>query len=290
MGTIGISFALLAAVLYAASVVLQASEARTAPDGATMRLALFARLVHRPRWVAGTVLMAVGGVLQIVALAFVAIAVVQPILATSQLMLVLVARRTLRERVGVVEWLGALAIVAGLSAVLASTPGRVSGPLGLGAVAPPLAVVGSVALAAFLCGRTRTGAHLLFVIGAGLAYACTDFTNNLLADAGASGRWLGAAGWAVVVLAFGTIAFLQETSALQHRPAVTVAPVVNSLQVALPVLMALVAGVERLGGSARSIALLIVGLALTVTGAATLGRSRAVARLTGGDVVLAASD
>ena len=282
MTALGIALALLAAVMYAASVVLQASEARREPDAATMRLSLFARLLRRPRWVAGTVLMAVGGVLQIVALAFVAIAVVQPILATSQLMLVLVARRTLRERVGAAERLGAIAIVAGISAVLASAPHRVSAPVGLLGTAPPLLVVGSVALATFLAGRARPRVRLLFVIGAGLAYAATDYTNNLLADSGASGRWLAAAGWGAVVLAFGTIAFLQETSALQHRPAVTVAPVVNSLQVTLPVLMALAAGVEHLGGSARSVALLLGGLAVTAAGAATLGRSGAVARLTQG--------
>jgi len=82
-------------------------------------------------------------------------------------------------------------------------------------------------------------------------------------------RWLAGTG----------LLFLQETTALQRRPAVTVAPVIGAIQDPLPVLIALAAGAERWGSRPSQVTRLIIGLAAVTLGAVALGRSRAVDRV-----------
>jgi hypothetical protein len=60
-----------------------------------------------------------------------------------------------------------------------------------------------------------------------------------------------------------------------------VAPVVGAVHDPLPVLMALWAGVEVWGSAPHRIIPLVAGLAVIAAGAALLGRSRAVARISG---------
>jgi hypothetical protein len=62
---------------------------------------------------------------------------------------------------------------------------------------------------------------------------------------------------------------------------VTVSPVIGSVQEPLPVLMALLAGVEAWSSAPGRLLALICGLALVTAGAVILGRSKAVARVAG---------
>lgn len=283
MSGIGIALALTAAVVNAWSVVMQSAEDQQTPDSETMQASLLVRLAHRPRWLAGTGLMAGAGVLQAVALSFAAIAIVQPLLATSQLMLLVIARWKLREPIGRHEVLSALAIMGGVVCVVLSSPQNSTATASAGKLAPPMAAIGGAALIAFGVGRMHQGARLLLVLGAGLAYAWTDFAIKLLSNAASTGRWALAGIWLAAIVACGALAFLQETSALQHRPVVTVAPVIGAAKVLLPVLMALWAGIQPWSGSFRGVALLIGGLVLTATGAAGLGSSSTVAKLAAGE-------
>jgi drug/metabolite transporter (DMT)-like permease len=278
----GIAAAFGAAVVNALAVVLQAAEARQTPDEEAMHVSLLGHLARRPRWLAGTILVVLGGGLQITANAFAPISVVQPMLATSQLVLLVVARWKLGERAGRAEIIGALAIVAGLAAVVYSAPRHTLAITGAGRLAPPMAVIGGAALTAFVLGRWHPRARLMLVLGAGLAYAWVDFAIKLLSDAVSSGRWVLVALFAAALIACGAVAFLEEMTALQHRPAITVAPVIGALKVPLPVLMALWAGIEPWRGNVGAIVVLLTGLALTAAGAASLGRSQAVARISAG--------
>jgi drug/metabolite transporter (DMT)-like permease len=278
---VGVLVALAAAVANAFAVVLQAAEDRRSPESEAGRLSLFAALVHRRRWLAGTGLMVVAWPLQILALALAPITVVQPMLATTQLVLLGVAGVTLRERVGALELFGVLTIVAGVALVVAAAPHHsVKDPDAL-RVAVPLSVVGIAAVVAYVLGRVRPERRLSLVIGAGLAYAWVDFVNKLLASDISTGHWGLAVIWLLTTLLFGALAFLEETTALQRRPAVTVAPVVGSIQDPLPVIMALAAGVEVWGSSSHRVLPLACGLALVTVGGALLGRSKAVARVSG---------
>jgi len=246
-----------------------------------MRFSLLLGLARRPRWLVGTGLMVLNWPLQVLALGLAPITVVQPALSTSQLVLLALARLKLREQVGRHEVLGVLTIVAGLAVVVAVAPRHTVVDANAGRLAAPMAVVGVGALAAYARGRWRRSAHLWLVIGAGLAYAWTDFVNKLLANDISNGSWALAVLWLVAAGAFGALAFLEENSALARHPATTVAPVIGAVKEPLPVLMALWAGVEVWGSSPHRIGFLLGGLALVGVGAALLGRSRAVAAVAG---------
>ena len=69
----------------------------------------------------------------------------------------------------------------------------------------------------------------------------------------------------------------------------TVAPVIGAVQDPLPVLMALAGGVEVWGSGAHSVLPLVGGLALVTVGAAVLGRSKAIARVSGDQAPAAGS-
>lgn len=278
----GIGVALAAAAANAVSVVLQAAEARRAPDQEGMHAALLARLAHRPRWLAGTALQILAWPLQVLALAFAPLAIVQPTLATSQLVLLGIARFKLHQRIGRHEVLSALGIVVGLAAVVEVAPRQSIVDAGVGHLAPPMATVGVAALIAYGIGRAHHAARPSLIIGAGLAYAWVDFVNKLLADNLSGGRYALAAVWLVCTLGFGAVAFLEETTALQHSPAVTVAPVIGAIKVPLPVLMSLWAGVGSSAPTVGQIGVLLFGLALVAAGGAGLGRSSVVARVASG--------
>jgi hypothetical protein len=171
-------------------------------------------------------------------------------------------------------------IVTGVAAVVWAAPHHSVVDPATARVAQPLAVVGAGVLVAYAVGRLRLR-PLALVIGAGLAYAWVDFVNKLLANDISRAHWGLAAIWLGVTIAVGALAFLQETSALQQRPAVTVVPVVSAVQDPLPVLMALWSGAEVWGSTSHKLAPLTCGLALVTAGAVLLGRSRTVARVSG---------
>jgi drug/metabolite transporter (DMT)-like permease len=277
----GIALALAASVANAFAIVLQAVEARQSPVSAAARPSLLILLARRRRWLLGTALVILAWPLQVLALTFASITVVQPMLSTTDLVLLALARVKLGERIGRPEALGALLIVAGVAMIVVVAPRHTVLHPSAARLAVPLAVVAVAAVATYLVGRSRIQATLLMVIGAGLGYALADFINKLVSNDLSARHWGLAILWIGAVLAFGGLAFLEENTALQQRPAVTVAPVIGAIQEPLPVLMALWAGVEVWSSSWARILPLLFGLALVAAGAVLLGRSEAVARVSG---------
>src|ERR1700758_4111541 len=94
---LGIGAAVGASTLYSVGIALQAMDARQAPPGEHLRLALARRLVRRRRWLLGTGMSIVGWPLQVVALLLAPLVLVQPALAAGLLVLMLLAQRMLRE-------------------------------------------------------------------------------------------------------------------------------------------------------------------------------------------------
>ena len=277
----GIAVALVAAAANAAAVLLLRLEARRAPEREAMHASLLLDLAHRPRWLAGIALTVLAAVLQVTALALAPIAVVQPTLATGQLMLVAIARLRRPDVVGARELAGSVLIAGGIGCVVATAPVRVAVSAPADGLAPPLAVVGGLAMAAFAFGRWHPRVRGMLAIGAGLAYAWADFAAKLLSDAASKGRWTLVGVWVGAILLMGTLAFLEENTALQRRLAVTVAPVISAIKIPLPVLMALWSGVEPWRGGALGLVLLPLGLLLAAAGSYLLGSSDAVTALAG---------
>ncbi|HZT52802.1 MAG TPA: hypothetical protein VE995_00305, partial [Gaiellaceae bacterium] len=121
---IGVLAALGAAAIYALGIALQALEAREAPRERALRLSLFARLVRRPRWVAGTALGLAGWAVQGYALTNAPLTLVQPLLGTSLVFLLGLASHSLHERVGRREAFAAGAVAAGVPLLALTAPAR----------------------------------------------------------------------------------------------------------------------------------------------------------------------
>ncbi len=282
MIALGIAIAFTAAVANAFALLLQAEEAHDSPPAEAGRFSLLWRLAHRPRWVVGTALVAFAWLLQILSLSFAPLTVVQPVLASFQLILLVIARFHLHQAVGRTEWFGALAVTAGVMLVVVTAPHRMVSHPAAGRLAAPLVLVGVGALIAYGVGRQRPGRGLVFALGAGLGYAWVDFTDKLVSNSISAGTLAATIIWLLAVAGFGAVAFLQENTALQRQPVVRVAPVIGAIQEPLPVLMALAAGVEAWSGGVVRFAGLAAGLAIAALGAAVLGRSPAVAQVGSG--------
>jgi hypothetical protein len=279
MRGVGIGVALVAALGNAIAAVLLALEARRTPDSEAMHASMFKRLAKRPRWLAAVGVMIFAGILQIAALSLAPIAVVQPTLATSQLMLLAYARSRRPEVVGMREVVGSLLVVAGIGCVVAAAPSQhTSYGLTSGLIAP-MSIVGGLAVVTFLAGRSHLRARWLLVVGAGFAYAWADFAAKLLSNAADKGTWWLVGVWVGAMLAVVGLAFLEENSALQHRLAIQVAPVIVAFKVPLPVVMALWSGVEPWRGGPLDGVLFAFGLVVAAGGAYALGRSPAVAQV-----------
>ncbi len=278
---VGLALAFIAAVANAVAIVLQASEARSAPRSQSVRFSLLFGLARRPWWLVGTALLIIAWPLQVLALSFAPITVVQPMLCSFQIVLLLLAWLKLGERIGRADVIAALAIAFGLGLVVLAAPRHTVVQPSAIRLTIPLAVVGIAALFGFLRSRVRPAGGLPLVIGAGLGYAWVDFANKLLSNELSSQHWGLALLFIAGVLGFGAVAFLQENSALQTRPVVTVAPVIGAIQDPLPVLMALAAGVEAWSATPGTVAVLLSGLGLATAGAVALGRSQAVTRISG---------
>jgi drug/metabolite transporter (DMT)-like permease len=285
---LGVVLAFAAAVANALALVLQAMEARESPAGEGETVALLLDLARRPRWLFGTLLVMIAWPLQIAALSFAAITIVQPILASFQLVILILARFWLKERTRSREWGGALAIVAGVCALILAAPQRSVLHPSAARLAPPLALLGVLTLGAYQFARRRHAASrdgapsrrstgLVVTVTAGLGYAWADFVDKLVSNNLTSHDFIVAALWLATVMAMGALAFTSEQTALQQRPASTVGPLIGALQEPLPVVLALWSGLEEWqGGAGRAIAL-AVGLVLVGIGAAVIAGSPAVA-------------
>jgi hypothetical protein len=173
------------------------------------------------------------------------------------------------------------AVTAGVTLVIVGAPHRTVTHPDAARVAVPLALIGVAALVAFAVARRRPTRGLVLAFGAGFGYAWVDFSDKLVSNAFSDGNVLAAVIWLVAIAGFGAIAFLQENTALQRRPAVQVGPVIGAIQEPLPVLMALAGGLEAWAGGVVRLADLAAGLALAGLGAAVLAHSPAVARTSG---------
>jgi drug/metabolite transporter (DMT)-like permease len=270
---LGFVAAVGAAACYDTAYALQALEARRAPARHALRVALLGHLVRRPLWIGAIALSIAGWPLQLVALSFAPLTLVQPTLALGLLLLLALGVRVLGEQVGRREVIAVLLIVGGVAGMAAASPARSTHHAGAAELVPTLAVLGAVALAPYVLRRRRSP---LLVLGAGAGDAFAAFTAKLVVDELSRGRWLAALGFAVAAgLAVGA-GLLSEMTALQSYPATRVGPVVLVLQIVVPVLLAPLVGGERWGSSGP---LLAVALAAVACGAALLASSPAVGEL-----------
>jgi drug/metabolite transporter (DMT)-like permease len=175
----GISLALLAATAYNVGLI-QEKRALGRMAALDMRRIprVVASLLAEPAWLAGFALMLVGLACQTIVLSFEPVSVVQPVLASGVVIVLVLSRLILRERLGAVELrcVAAMAVCVVLLAASAGGKGTGAGhhvtPGWLAAVAIPSAVIGLLVAASPLRRRPPGGprAAVCFGVGTGLLY------------------------------------------------------------------------------------------------------------------------
>jgi drug/metabolite transporter (DMT)-like permease len=276
---IGVLAATGASALYSLGIGVQAIDARDAGRQHALRISLLTHLLRRGRWLAGTAMTAFGWPLQILALLFAPLEVVQPALAIGLLILLALGERLLGERPGPRELVAVCAIVAGVAGIAALAPERTTNHVHGIALVLVLALLAAAALAPFVAQAIGRDIANLAMVGAGLAFAWGALATKLVADAASGGHWLSAAVWAAAAIAASLFGLTAEMSALQRRPAILVAPVVFVAQTFVPVMLAPLILHESFLDTPLSGVPLLACMLVLLTGATTLARSPALLAL-----------
>jgi hypothetical protein len=284
--TLGILAAIGSSTLYSLGIAYQATDAKTSPREQYLRLGLLLGLLRRARWLFGTFLTILGWPLQVVALLFAPLVVVQPALAMGLLVLLVVAERMLGEHAGRTEHIAMAAIVFGVLGVALCAPPvshtHTSQELTIAIVLVVLALVALLPYGLRLVGRSRAE---ITMIAAGLAFAWSAIATKLAADDLHTGQTLPALLWALSTAVASVVGLLSEMSALQSRPAIQVAPVVFVSQTVVPVVLAPLLLGESFSATPLGGVPLALSLAVLIGGAVMLVRSPLLLALTAGDQV-----
>jgi drug/metabolite transporter (DMT)-like permease len=231
--------ALLAAVAYAASSLLEQRAASEVPDELALRPGLLWRLVRRPMWLGGLVADWTGFGLQAAALGMGSLILIQPVLCTGLLFALPVGAAWQGRRLARRDWIGAIALTAGLGVFLAvgnPTEGKDFATTHAWVLAAAV-LVPAVVLCTVAAMRTRNAARaLLLALATALIYSLTAvLTKSAVTELGEGldaffTSWEPYAG-----VAAGAVAMLLNQSAFQA----------GDLQASLPMLTA----VEPIVGS-----------------------------------------
>jgi hypothetical protein len=283
---LGIGAAVGASVFYSLGIALQAMDAKEAPRGDHLRLALVWGLVKRGRWMLGTGLSILGWPLQVIALLLAPLVVVQPALAAGLLVLVFVGQRMLGEHAGTHEYVAMAAIVIGVIGAGLCAPPRSNGHTSERlTILIVLLVLAAASLLPYLLRALRRSPASVTIVCAGLAFGWSGIATKLASDDLAHGYFAVAIAWGLATAAASAVGVLSESSSLQARPAIQVAPVVFVTQTIVPVALAPVLFGERFSDTPLGGVPLALSLLLLVAGAAALVRSPLLLALMGGEPI-----
>ena len=112
-----IAITLVAAMLAGTGFVLQQHAAEQAPKSYFLRLRLITTLLHRPRWLAGVAVMAVGQLVSAWAIGHVALSLAEPLLTSSLIFALALAVPLSGQRLRTAEILGAVLLSVGVAAL-----------------------------------------------------------------------------------------------------------------------------------------------------------------------------
>ncbi|MEI6792906.1 MAG: hypothetical protein WCK97_06680 [Actinomycetes bacterium] len=272
---IGILLAAGASACFNLATVVQAGETRKVERSSSASLALLGHLVRRKRWLAGVGVQVIAVPLQLAALTFAPLAVVQPADATGLVVLLIAGQRMLGEKATWREAAAVGAILLGVVGVALNGPAHSpdnAGALELVIVLAPLALL---ALSPYLIRRELPSN--VMVLAAGTAFALTAFLMKILSDSLLNHAWGALIIWGAAAALIAVLGLSSEQSALQERPVARVAPVIFVLELALPIALGPIVGGEHWPTDPATVALLLASLLLTIAGAFSLMRSGPVA-------------
>ncbi|MGY0499943.1 DMT family transporter [Nocardia sp. FBN12] len=271
-------FALIAAMLIALGAVAQQRAAAAVPEGKS----LLGGLLRSPRWWSGVVGDAGGYAMQVVALAFGAVLVVQPILVSALVFALPLSARLNGQRITARAATIALILVGALALFLIvgdPTAGEDTAPFREWLM--PLAILLAVVVAATVTGlliASRSGQALALGLAGGALFgtaaALTDRVVTLFGDG--IGAVLG--GWQTwTLLAAGLLGVYLQQRAFQAGPLSASLPAATIAEPLAAAFLGLTALDEHL--RTDGVGLIVVGACVVVMCAATVAlcRTRAVA-------------
>jgi drug/metabolite transporter (DMT)-like permease len=278
--------ALGAAFANALTSVFQRKGIEMAPADTTLRFSLIAYAVRRGIWLAGFALMIVSFVLQAVALHLGRLSEVQPILTTELVFLVIVLVAWFGFTMGRREWIGVVAVTAGLAGFLYfadPVDGTLSPPLWVWAIAGGACSAGIVTAVLLALRGPRWWRAAMFGTAASISFAftaaCTKVVSGFAADDWASLY----RHWQTYALAcFGALAVFLAQNAIHAGPIVAS----QSTIVLVDPVASILVGVGLFGDNLRTTGawgpLEALSLLVMVGGAVLLAHSPLVAGLKGG--------
>jgi len=216
--------ALGAALANALTSVFQRKGIQSAPADTTLRLSLMTYALRRGIWLAGFALMIVSFLLQAVALHFGRLSEVQPILTTELVFLVVVLVTWFGFTMGGREWVGVLAVSAGLAGFLFfadPVEGSLSPPLWAWAVA--IGACGAAMVTAVLLALRgpRWWRAAMFGTAAAIGFALTAAFTKVVSGFAASDWTTLYRHWQAYALAFfGVLAVFLAQNAFHAGPIV----------------------------------------------------------------------
>ncbi|WAL67299.1 DMT family transporter [Amycolatopsis cynarae] len=216
---VAVPAAVAAAALMGLASAAQAKATKQVPPGRTLHPGLLVALARRPLWLVGICATVAGLVLQIVALGFGPLLLVQPLLVSALPFAGAFAAALDRRRPDRVVVLGTLICVAGLSVLLAlARPAGGSDEL-VGNVGPLAAVLGLVALGGLgLSALVRGPGRVLgLALATGVFYGVTAALMKVVAGQLRLGLWVPFTHWALyTVCVIGPIGFLLSQNTFQQ--------------------------------------------------------------------------
>jgi drug/metabolite transporter (DMT)-like permease len=274
---IAVVAAFAAALGFALASVWQQQAAASVPAKMTLSPRLLLTLARRPIWLAGIGAGVVSIGLQALALAFGPLTLVQPLLVTDLVFAMLLGMRRSRQRLGMREWAGMLAVVAGLAIfLLAARPyqGKPDSRDVVWLVIELLALV--AAGAAVAGGRSPVGVRraILLAAAAGTLFGLQSALLRTVSVRLGRGILQTLTSWHPYALAVVAIAgVLCSQSAFQAGPVGVSLPVIDTLEPSVAILIGAVAFGEHLAYSPGAIVLEIVSWAVIIAGVIILDRS-----------------
>ena len=279
--------ALAASLVNALTSVLQRLGVQNAPADATLRLSLLKYALRRGVWLLGFALMIVSFVLQAIALHVGRLSQVQPILTTELVFLAAILAIWFRFAIGWREWIGAIAVAAGLSGFLYFAQpenGMTLPPAWRWAVAGGVCI-GIIVLTVFLAMRgPRWWRAAMFGTAASVSFAFTAACTKVVSGFAAADWTQLYKHWQVYALAvFGAMAVFLTQNAIHAGPLVAS----QSSLVLIDPLASICIGIGlfgddlHTGGAAGPLEAL--SLLVAFGGAVWLARSRLIAAMNEGE-------
>lgn len=269
--------ALAAGACFAVAGVLQQRAAVRQPDGDILTLRLVRRLAREPLWLAGIALAVLAYGFQGLALAYGPLSLVQPLIISELLFAIPLSARLRRRSLGAREWLGTLAVTAGLTTALASARPHGGDPaVPTAAWLVTLAAVGGLVALTLAAGRHTTGAPKASLLGVagGLVMGAQSVLLDATVDHLGAGPVAVLTAWQTYLLVAASVAGLVLIqSAFQAGPLAASMPAIDATEPAVAVTVGVAVFDETVNTGPLSLSLTALGMTALLAGIVLLDTS-----------------